>query len=148
MGGGVGISIHGKYRVATEKSLFAMPETLIGLFPDVGVTHFLSRMPHNLGLFLALTGYRLKASFLFIYLLTYFLWQLNKMSFLLNQGYDLYHTGIATHYCSTEKLGLLEKTLLNPGESQNCQKVEDILNDMHCQSISCKSSLNKKFVLI
>lgn len=63
MGGGVGISINGKYRVATEKTLFAMPETAIGLFPDVGATYFLSRMPHNLGVFLSLTGHRLKVRY-------------------------------------------------------------------------------------
>lgn len=63
MGGGVGISIHGKYRVATETSLFAMPETQIGLFPDVGVSHFLARMPNSLGMFLALSGHRLKVIF-------------------------------------------------------------------------------------
>lgn len=60
MGGGVGLSIHGKYRVATEKTLFAMPETAIGLFPDVGATYFLPRLKGKLGLYLGLTGYRLK----------------------------------------------------------------------------------------
>lgn len=60
MGGGVGISVHGKYRIATEKTLFAMPETAIGLFPDVGGSYFLSRLEGKLGLYLALTGQRLK----------------------------------------------------------------------------------------
>ncbi|XP_014275119.1 3-hydroxyisobutyryl-CoA hydrolase, mitochondrial [Halyomorpha halys] len=62
MGGGVGLSVHGKYRVATENTMFAMPETAIGLFPDVGASHFLSRIPGNIGMFLALTGYRLKGA--------------------------------------------------------------------------------------
>lgn len=62
MGGGVGLSINAKYRVVTEDTLFAMPETQIGLFPDVGATHFLSRLPHNLGAFLCLTGHRIKVS--------------------------------------------------------------------------------------
>ena len=55
MGGGVGLSVHGRFRVATETSLFAMPETAIGLFPDVGGGHFLSRLPvrHHLSLVLA-----------------------------------------------------------------------------------------------
>ena len=51
MGGGVGLSVHGKFRVATETSLFAMPETAIGLFPDVGGGHFLSRLPVGRDLF-------------------------------------------------------------------------------------------------
>lgn len=72
--GGVGLSVHGKFRVATEKTLFAMPETAIGkhmysiyhtpvyssgckgLFPDVGGSFFLPRLEGKLGLFLALTG--------------------------------------------------------------------------------------------
>lgn len=60
MGGGVGLSIHGSYRVSTDKTLFAMPETAIGFVPDVGGTYFLPRLKGKLGLFLALTGYRLK----------------------------------------------------------------------------------------
>lgn len=63
MGGGVGISVHGKYRVATEKTMFAMPETSIGLFPDVGGSHFLPRLEGKLGIYLGLTGYRLKGRF-------------------------------------------------------------------------------------
>lgn len=60
MGGGVGISIHGSHRVATEKLLFAMPETGIGFFPDVGGTFFLPRLPGRLGYYLGLTGARIK----------------------------------------------------------------------------------------
>ncbi len=62
MGGGVGISAHGSHRVATERTLFAMPETAIGLFPDVGASYFLPRLPGRLGLYLGLTGARLKAA--------------------------------------------------------------------------------------
>jgi len=51
MGGGVGLSVHGKYRIATEKTL---------LFPDVGATYFLSRLKGRLGIYLGLTGHRLK----------------------------------------------------------------------------------------
>jgi enoyl-CoA hydratase len=59
MGGGVGISIHGSHRVATERLMFAMPETGIGFFPDVGGTYFLPRLPGSLGTYLGLTGARL-----------------------------------------------------------------------------------------
>ena len=60
MGGGVGISVNGKFRVATEKTVFAMPETGIGLVPDVGGGFFLPRMTGQMGMFLGLTGHRLK----------------------------------------------------------------------------------------
>jgi enoyl-CoA hydratase len=86
MGGGVGLSVHGRYRVATEKTLFAMPESAIGLFPDVGGSYFLPRLPGRMGVFLGLTGERLKAA-------------------------DLLHLGIATHYVESAKLPDLAKTL-------------------------------------
>lgn len=62
MGGGVGLSVHGSHRVATERTLFAMPETGIGLFPDVGGGWFLPRLSGELGTWLALTGARLKGA--------------------------------------------------------------------------------------
>src|SRR3546814_12086128 len=58
MGGGVGISLPAKFRIATENTRFAMPETGIGLFPDVGGGWYLSRLPGRLGQFLALPGHR------------------------------------------------------------------------------------------
>jgi enoyl-CoA hydratase/carnithine racemase len=58
MGGGVGIMNGASYRTVTERTLMAMPEIAIGLFPDVGGTYFLNRLPDSLGLFLALTGAR------------------------------------------------------------------------------------------
>jgi enoyl-CoA hydratase len=62
MGGGVGVSVHGSHRVAGERTLFAMPETGIGMFPDVGGTFFLPRLPGALGMYLGLTGARMKAA--------------------------------------------------------------------------------------
>jgi len=62
MGGGVGLSRPCRFRVATERTTFAMPETGIGLFPDVGGGWYLSRMPDHIGLWLALTGARIKAA--------------------------------------------------------------------------------------
>lgn len=59
MGGGVGISIHGSHRVATDHLLFAMPETGIGFFPDIGGTHFLPRLPGKIGFYLGLVGSKL-----------------------------------------------------------------------------------------
>jgi len=79
MGGGVGISQPAKYRVATENTRFAMPETGIGLFPDVGGGWYLSRLGQRLGQFLALTGARL-------------------------DGAECLWTGLATHYVPHEML--------------------------------------------
>lgn len=87
MGGGVGISVHGPYRVATEKTLFAMPETTIGLFPDVGGSYFLPRLDGRLGLFCALSGYRL-------------------------QGIDVVKAGVATHYVSSSDIPKLINKLV------------------------------------
>lgn len=62
MGGGAGISVNGAFQVATERTVFAMPEAAIGFFPDVGATHFLSRCPGRIALYLGLTGARLGAA--------------------------------------------------------------------------------------
>jgi enoyl-CoA hydratase len=62
MGGGVGLAMPAKYRIATERTTFAMPETGIGLFPDVGGGWFLPRLRDHTGLWLALTGARIKAA--------------------------------------------------------------------------------------
>lgn len=61
MGGGVGISLHGSHPVASEKFVFAMPETSIGFFPDIGASYLLARCPGNTGVYLGLTGNRLNA---------------------------------------------------------------------------------------
>jgi enoyl-CoA hydratase len=62
MGGGVGVAVHGSHRVVTEGALFAMPETSIGLFPDVGGSYFLPRLSGELGMYLGLSGARLGAA--------------------------------------------------------------------------------------
>jgi enoyl-CoA hydratase/carnithine racemase len=86
MGGGVGLSALGKFRVATEKSLFAMPETAIGLFPDVGSSSWLYTLGNGFGEYIGLTGARLGAG-------------------------DLMNSGIATHYVKSEKLEQLTKAI-------------------------------------
>ncbi|WP_019218622.1 enoyl-CoA hydratase/isomerase family protein [Bartonella florencae] len=60
MGGGVGISLYGSHRIVTENTLFAMPEGAIGFFPDVGASFFLPSLPNHFGIYLALTGARIK----------------------------------------------------------------------------------------
>lgn len=61
MGGGFGIAGHAKYKIITDDAVFAMPETRIGFFPDIGSMYHLTRMPHKIGLFLAVTGITIKA---------------------------------------------------------------------------------------
>ncbi len=59
MGGGVGLSVHASHRIGTDRLLFAMPETGIGFYPDVGATYLFSRLPEKMGYYLGLTGTRL-----------------------------------------------------------------------------------------
>jgi enoyl-CoA hydratase len=87
MGGGAGVSINGSHRIATERTVFAMPEVHIGLFPDVGASRFLNLCPGRIGLYLALTGTRLRAA-------------------------DALYCGFATHYVPHERLGDLTAALV------------------------------------
>ncbi|MBA3730305.1 MAG: enoyl-CoA hydratase/isomerase family protein [Sphingomonas sp.] len=90
MGGGVGISLPCTYRVATENTRFAMPETGIGLFPDVGGGWYLSRLTGRVGQFMALTGARL-------------------------DGAECHHLGLATHYVASADLpALVERIAATP----------------------------------
>ncbi|XP_051998588.1 3-hydroxyisobutyryl-CoA hydrolase, mitochondrial [Xyrauchen texanus] len=118
MGGGVGLSVHGRFRVATEKTLFAMPETGIGLFPDVGGGYFLPRLQGKLGLFLALTGFRLK-------------------------GRDVQRVGVATHFVQSEKIASLEKDLVDL-KSPSISDVAQLLDSYQEQ---CSQDAEKPFVL-
>ena len=91
MGGGVGVSVHGSHRVANETVTFAMPETGIGLFPDVGGSYFLPRCPGALGMYLALTGARLEtADALYSGIITHFVHAQDTLALLelLEQGID------------------------------------------------------------
>ncbi|CAK6963736.1 -hydroxyisobutyryl-CoA hydrolase%2C mitochondrial [Scomber scombrus] len=108
MGGGVGLSVHGRFRVATEKTLFAMPETAIGLFPDVGGGYFLPRLQGKLGLFLALTGFRLK-------------------------GRDVQRAGVATHFVESKKIPDLEKELVDL-KSPSAEDVSRVLDSFQNKS--------------
>lgn len=108
MGGGVGVSVYGQFRVATEKSVLAMPETAIGLVPDVGGGYFLPRLQGKLGYFLGLTGFRLK-------------------------GRDVYTAGIATHFVDSEKLVMLEEDLLAL-KSPSKENIADVLESYHTKS--------------
>jgi enoyl-CoA hydratase len=86
MGGGVGLSVHGRYRAVSEKAVFAMPETAIGLFPDIGGSYFLSRCPGRIGLYLGLSGARLNAA-------------------------DMLYAGLATHFVPRAQFAALRGAL-------------------------------------
>lgn len=86
MGGGVGLSMHAPFRIATEKTVFAMPETTIGFFPDVGGSFFLPRLDGEVGTYLALTSERLN-------------------------GVQALYSGIATHYLHSSVLANVTQRL-------------------------------------
>lgn len=99
MGGGMGLSAHGRYRVATERARFAMPGATIGFIPDVGGSHFLSRMPHCSGTWMGLTGAQVR-------------------------GFDAHGLGISTHMTETESL-----PKLLDGLCHTQQPIDDILSE-------------------
>ena len=103
MGGGVGVAVHGSHRIATERTMFAMPETGIGLFPDVGGSHFLPRCPGETGMYLGLTGARLNAA-------------------------DCLYAGIADHYIASAAIGDVADSLaaLPPGDEAD-HSVDSVL---------------------
>lgn len=103
LGMGVGISVHGTYCIATEKTLLALPETAIGLYPDSGATQILSHLRGHLGFYLGLIGHRL-------------------------QGVDVKHAGIATHYVNSFKLEELTDALINSG-GKDVKKILDNFED-------------------
>ena len=94
MGGGVGLSMYGKYRVATQNTKFAMPESAIGFFPDVGASYFLSKLNRGVGLFLSLTGFAINAR-------------------------DVMDLGLATHYSDADKIEEIKKNYIQTGNIEN-----------------------------
>eukprot|EP00428_Durinskia_dybowskii_P082988 CAMPEP_0170419526 /NCGR_PEP_ID=MMETSP0117_2-20130122/34846_1 /TAXON_ID=400756 /ORGANISM="Durinskia baltica, Strain CSIRO CS-38" /LENGTH=394 /DNA_ID=CAMNT_0010677883 /DNA_START=84 /DNA_END=1268 /DNA_ORIENTATION=- len=107
MGGGVGVSIFGEFRVATEKTVFAMPETAIGLFPDVGGSSWLPHLKDGIGAYVGMTGCRLNAA-------------------------DLLYANMATHFITSDKLTEVEsslKTISIPKDPVQSRKaVKEILD--------------------
>lgn len=123
MGGGVGLSVHGKFRVSTERTVFAMPETGIGLFPDVGGSYFLPRLSGQLGTFLALTGHRLK-------------------------GADCLLAGISTHGCPSGDLPKLKDEIIKLPESSKPEDLQDLLSHYTSKFVQPPFSLADKLDLI
>jgi enoyl-CoA hydratase len=114
MGGGVGISQPCRYRVATENTRFAMPETAIGLFPDVGGGWYLSRLPGRVGQFLALTGARL-------------------------DGAECVHLGLSTHYLPSAGLNEVKARIASEPEH-----LERILEDASAPPPPARIAANRE----
>jgi len=114
MGGGVGLSVHGSHRVATERCTFAMPETGIGLFPDVGGGWFLPRLRGHLGTWLALTGARLK-------------------------GLDVAAAKVASHFLPSEILPNLKKQVLGADYSGGAAEMLGEILSRSCHSVPAGS---------
>jgi enoyl-CoA hydratase/carnithine racemase len=108
MGGGAGVSVNGGYRIATERTMLAMPETGIGLFPDVGATRFLNLCPGHIGRYLGLTGVRLGPA-------------------------DALYCGFATHFVPRERVPALVRKLGRIGWQAGAEQaqVEDLLARFH-----------------
>lgn len=119
MGGGVGVSVHSPIRIATEKSVFAMPETGIGFFTDVGGGYFLSHVKNhiNYGLYLGITGFRLKAK-------------------------DLLKWGVATHYIDTSKIPDLYSDIISKTTSSSTFEEIKSIVDSHSDSTGIDDDFN------
>lgn len=100
MGGAAFYTMPGKYRIATERTVFSMPETIIGYFNDAGSSYFLSRLDNNFGIYMGLTGAQVK-------------------------GFDTKTVGLATHFIESKKLDELEKNLI---QCKTNEEVETVLD--------------------
>ncbi|XP_030468820.1 probable 3-hydroxyisobutyryl-CoA hydrolase 3 [Syzygium oleosum] len=118
MGGGAGISMHGSFRVVTEKTVFAMPEAILGLFPDVGASHFLSKLPGYFGEYVGLTGARV-------------------------DGATMVACGLATHFVFSKDLPLLEHTLSSVDPS-NAAEILYVINKFAHKSNTKEEELHKR----
>lgn len=109
MGGGYGIAGPSKFSIATNSTIFAMPEVLLGFFPDVGAAHFLNKCPEGFGLYLALTGARIG-------------------------GQDMVAAGLATHYAPCveleELVNALSARLMEGGDDDASEAINAVLSEL------------------
>ncbi|KAJ6643701.1 3-hydroxyisobutyryl-CoA hydrolase, mitochondrial [Pseudolycoriella hygida] len=98
MGGGAFYAMPAKYRIATERTVFSMPETIIGYFNDAGSSYFLSRLDNHFGVYMGLTGNQVK-------------------------GFDMKKVGLATHFIESHKLDEVEKSLTKCKTHEDVEKV-------------------------
>lgn len=115
MGGGVGLSVHAPFRIATEKTMFAMPETGIGYFPDVGVTRVLARLDGQIGNYLGLTGERIS-------------------------GEEAYWAGLATHFVPSGSLEAMYGALSNLSPGATVDQVASAIDDYTVNPLDARSN--------
>lgn len=121
MGGGLGLSVHGSFRVVTEKAIMAMPESRIGFFPDVGGSYFLQRLQYDCGIWLALTAMAVR-------------------------GQQCVMTGLATHFIEHEQLSALVAELesLNTGALEtDLASAKDHISRL--LNTHCNNSVDEEF---
>ncbi|KAJ3968368.1 3-hydroxyisobutyryl-coenzyme A hydrolase [Lentinula raphanica] len=119
MGGGVGLSAPAAFRIATENTLFAMPETKIGYCPDVGASHYLSRLDGELGTYLALTGDSLS-------------------------GRAVFEHGLATHFVPSRRVPILLESI-SALETPTFDQVNDLIEE-HCSEPEQPDTLVSKLI--
>lgn len=112
MGGGMGLSVHGHFRIVSGNASMSMPETGIGFFPDVGASYFLPRLPGSLGMYLGLTGARIS-------------------------GADAVYTGLATHFIDSSTIASVPEALA----SQPDIPVDQILRSLSAGNLGGESDL-------
>lgn len=122
MGGGLGLSMHTPFRIASENTRVAMPETAIGLFPDVGASFFLPRLDGELGTYLGLTGISL-------------------------YGWGAYQAGIASHYVPSSSLDALKSRLSALSPNATHDRINDAINEFSADPVDASSSSRRPWDL-
>ncbi len=119
MGGGAGVSVHGSHRIVTENFCFAMPETKIGFFPDIGASYFLNKCPKKIGLYLGLTGAIINAT-------------------------ESLECAIATHMVQSARLAELETALIDTQfSSNNPSEISEVIQSFSLKPESSNSHLHE-----
>lgn len=115
VGGASIYTMPGRYRIVTEKTAISMPETTIGYFNDAGSSYFLSRLDNNFGIYMGMTGIKVK-------------------------GYDAKKVGLATHYVESHKLNEIENSLV---KCKNHKNVENVLSHFSCDTEFLPNELDR-----
>ncbi|KAI9304868.1 ClpP/crotonase-like domain-containing protein [Cunninghamella echinulata] len=121
MGAGAGLTINTPFRIATEHTVFAMPETAIGLFPDVGACFYFPRLDGELGTYLAMTGQTIKS-------------------------HDVYYAGLASHFVPSSKLDELESLLIKL-DTDDHEQINSVINEFAIQHMDDENKNQQHYTL-